>query len=353
MLIALVTDQHFGVRGSSTHFLDYFERFYQTVFFPILKERGIDTVIDLGDTFDVRKNINFLTLKRSKEMWFGPLKEQGIKLHSLVGNHTAFYKSTNEVNSMDLLVGQYPNITVYSEPKEVTFDGCDILMMPWINSENQEQCLSMLKSSNAQIMMGHFEIVGCLMDRDIVNDHGMKISEFSRYDMVLSGHFHHKSSTKNIEYLGSEYEMTWADYNDTKGFHIFDTETRELEFIKNPYKMFHKIWYDDEGKSNEEVLEVDFEKFRGCYVKIIKQTVNNHYLFDLFCDRLFQVDPVDIQIVDDHLNLNLIGASDIVDETEDTLEILTKYVNEMPEQNKDELNKLMRSLYLEALQMDS
>ena len=31
-----------------------------------------------------------------------------------------------------------------------------------------------------------------------------------------------------------------------RGFHIlFDTETRELEFIQNPYEMFHKIYYDD------------------------------------------------------------------------------------------------------------
>ena len=27
--------------------------------------------------------------------------------------------------------------------------------------------------------------------------------------------------------------MTWSDYNNQKGFHVFDTETREIEFIRH------------------------------------------------------------------------------------------------------------------------
>ena len=54
MKIALITDQHFGGKSDSNSFNDYIEKFYTNQFFPYLKENNIDTVIDLGDTFDRR-----------------------------------------------------------------------------------------------------------------------------------------------------------------------------------------------------------------------------------------------------------------------------------------------------------
>ena len=92
MKVAVITDQHFGVRGDSILFLDYYEKFYRDVFFPTLDARGIDTVLDLGDTFDRRKYVNFVTLRRAKQMYFDPLKERGITVHSVVGNHTTYFK---------------------------------------------------------------------------------------------------------------------------------------------------------------------------------------------------------------------------------------------------------------------
>ena len=39
--------------------------------------------------------------------------------------------------------------------------------------------------------------------------------------------------------------MTWSDYGQTKYFHIFDTETREIEAIPNPNTIFEKLMYND------------------------------------------------------------------------------------------------------------
>ncbi|NBP57189.1 hypothetical protein EBU71_11785 [bacterium] len=55
MKVVVITDQHFGARNDSIHFLDYYERFYRDTFFPTLEEHGINTVLILGDTFDRRK----------------------------------------------------------------------------------------------------------------------------------------------------------------------------------------------------------------------------------------------------------------------------------------------------------
>ena len=59
MKIALITDLHFGARNDNQGFANYFQRFYSQIFFPYLKEHNIDTVVDLGDTFDRRKFISF------------------------------------------------------------------------------------------------------------------------------------------------------------------------------------------------------------------------------------------------------------------------------------------------------
>ena len=58
MKIALITDTHFGARNDSLLFLDFFRKFYENIFFPTLKERGIKEIIHLGDVVDRRKFIN-------------------------------------------------------------------------------------------------------------------------------------------------------------------------------------------------------------------------------------------------------------------------------------------------------
>ncbi len=151
------------------------------------------------------------------------------------------------------------------------------------------------------------------------NDHGFDSKLFDKFDVVMSGHFHHKSTKGNINYLGAPYEMTWSDYNDPRGFHIFDTESRELTFIQNPFPMFHKVLYDDVNKTMEEVIEQDFSGFSNSFVKLIVRNKTNPYWFDIVVDKIEKTGVLDLQIVEDHLNLDLEDDADIVDEAEDTL----------------------------------
>jgi DNA repair exonuclease SbcCD nuclease subunit len=352
MKIGLVTDTHFGIRNDNVNFLDYFEKFYSKHFFPHLKEQGIDTIIHLGDIVDRRKYINYVTLRRMKEMFIDKCTEEGIELHVIVGNHDVPYKNTNDVNSMRELFDK-GNVNYYAEPTDLKFDGHDIHIMPWINNQNYAAAIQAMEDTPAQVLFGHLEIAGCLMDRGNMNEHGMKISDFTKFELVCSGHFHHKSTTKNIEYLGCPYELTWADYGDTKGFHIYDTDTRNLEFVRNPYSMFHKLFYNESGKTMDEILNVDFEGFRNTYVKVIKQKCDNPYWFDMYIDKLYKVDPLNIQIVDDHMNLDLEDDEDIVNEAEDTMTILSKYVGGLPDNvPKQRLDFLLRSLYNESLTIE-
>lgn len=352
MKVALVTDQHFGARNDSVRVHDYFEKFYEEVFFPYIDENGIDTIIDLGDTFDRRKYISFNSLKRAKEMFFQKCQDRNIQLHVIVGNHDAYYKNTLEVNSVDLLLEEYDNIKTYVEPEVIEVGGCEIMLVPWICDQNEEKTFVMADKTSAQVLFGHLELAGYEMYKGGIIDHGISDQWLRKFDLVCSGHYHHKSQNGCINYLGTAYEITWSDYNDQKGFHIFDTTTRSLEFIENPHKLFHKVWYDDTNLDMTGLLKQceQFEDFKGCSIKVIIKNKDNPMLFDLFMEKLEAADPMTIQVVTDHLHLDLEDDADIVDEAEDTLTILDSYVDGLEIKNdKQDLQLLLRSLYDEAL----
>ena len=243
MKIAIITDQHFGCRKNSKHFHDYFLKFYNDTFFPTLEKEGITTVIDMGDTFDSRKGVDFSSLAWAKDNYYDRLQKMGCEIHTIVGNHTAYYKNTNDVNAVDLLLREYDNVKIYSEATDIKIDNLNILLIPWINSENEKMTLQAIDKSKSKVAMNHLECKGFRIHRGFVMDQGTDVKTFDKFDRVYSGHYHTRSDDGRIYYLGNPYEMYWNDISDTRGFHIFDTETLEHTPIDNPHKMFYNIYY--------------------------------------------------------------------------------------------------------------
>lgn len=351
MKVAIINDTHFGVRGDSSVFLDHQEKFFSEVFFPTIDERNIKTVIDLGDTFDRRKYVNFLTLDRSRRFFFEPLKSRNVEYHGIVGNHSAYFTNTNEINSLTLLLEGYDNYHIYPEnPHEITLGSTSILLVPWISRDNQQACLKAIKESSAHILMGHFEIQGFEVMKGILCEHGLQKDLFSKYEAVYSGHFHHPSQLGNIKYLGAQYEMTWTDHGGKRGFHIFDTETRELEFIENPNHMFYKLTYDDVDMTLEDLADMDVSPLKGAYIKVVVQNRTNPYLFDMFMTKLSDCGAADVKSVEDSLSLESAGVTDILDETKNTQDILYEYVDSVDTNvDRNRVKSIVQMLYNEAL----
>ena len=348
MKVAIITDQHFGARNDSVNFLDFYEKFYRDVFFPKLKEEGIKTVLILGDTFDRRKYVNFYSLKRTKEMFFDILERELIDVYMLAGNHDTYFKNTNNVNSVDLLLREYENVVVLDTPQTIHLEygevNHDVCMIPWICPENYDRCMEEMKNTSADICMGHFEIDGFAMYRGL----------FNKFDFTFSGHYHHKSSNGDIYYLGNPYELTWQDYNDPRGFHLFDLSSRQLEFIQNPYTMFHKVTYDDKVESITDLTNKDFSSYTNTYVKVVVVNKTNPYLFDKFMNNLYNVNPADITIAEDLVDYSEGLDDEMVDQAEDTLTVLNKFVDNINEENIDnnKLKNILKELYVEALNQE-
>jgi DNA repair exonuclease SbcCD nuclease subunit len=271
-------------------------------------------------------------------------------LYALVGNHDVAYKNTLEVNSPNLLLKGYDNIKIYDEFETVDFDGIKVDVVPWICDENEADIFAKIKDSKAQICFGHFEISGFEMDKGNVCEVGIDKQALSKYDIVLTGHFHHKSNDGNITYVGTPYEMTWADFNDTKGFHIFDTDTRELEFVKNPFSMFHKIPYDDGQSDFESWKQYDFGSLKDTYIKVVVLNKQNPYLFDHVIDNFYKAGVADLAIVEDFSDVLINDDQELIDQAEDTMTILSKYIDNLPlDVEPEKLKSIMRELYIEAI----
>lgn len=349
MKVAIITDQHFGARNDSVTFLNFFQKFYDNVFFPTLDDHKIETVLVLGDTFDRRKYVNFYALQRAKEMFFDKLRERNIKVYMLAGNHDTYFKNTNEVNSPDLLLKEYDNITVIDTPQTISVYDTDICMMPWICPDNYVDSIDHMKNTKAEICMGHFEIAGFAMYRGMESHEGLGKENFEKFDMVFSGHYHHRSDDGHIYYLGNPYELTWQDYNDTRGFHLFDLGERRLDFVPNPYTMFARLSYDDK---ETEPIDLDSLDLKDMFVKLIVVNKTDYYKFDLFTQKLYNKGCHEIKIVED---MSEFEEGEIGEEInlEDTLSVLSHYIDSVEtDLDKENVKTFMKSLYTEAVNVE-
>ena len=349
MKVAVITDTHYGARKGSKLFHDYFEKFYRDVFFPNLKKYGIDTVIHLGDAFDSRRGIEFKSLQWAKRVVFDPLKEAGIKMHLIVGNHDAYYKNSNEINSVELLLTEYDNVIPYSKATEVNIDGLGILFIPWICEDNEKETLQLIKKTDSSFAMGHLELNGFRVNRQIVMDHGHESELYSKFTKVFSGHYHTRSDDGRVFYVGNPYEMFWTDVCDRRGFTILDTETLEHFHVDNPYQLFHNIYYED---TDHQLF--DATVYKDKIVKVVVKQKTDVKQFEKFIDKLYSVGVADLKIVENFEFGGWYGNEDsLVDiETEDTLSILNRYIDDSEVSlDKSKIQKVIRDVYQEACEL--
>ena len=343
MKVAIITDTHYGARKGSKLFQDYFELFYKNVFFPTLEQYGITTVIHMGDAFDSRKSIDYQSFEWAKRVVFEPLSKYNV--HLITGNHDCYYKNTNNVNSPNLLLQSYPNVKTYSSPTEIKVGNLNVLLIPWICMENEEQSLKAIKNTKSKIAMGHLELQGFNVNRSVVMEHGLEANIFKNFTKVFSGHYHTRSDNGTVFYLGNPYEMFWNDVNDPRGFTIFDTETLEHTPVNNPYRMFYNIYYED---TPHQIF--DASEYENKIVKVIVRKKSDTKQFEKFIDKLYSSNVSELKIVE---NFQIQEAENFeAFDSEDTMSILNRYIEEAEVTlDKSVVQKLLQEVYQEACEL--
>ena len=347
MKCAILNDTHCGARNSSDIFMEYQEKFYNDIFFPYLLENNIKKIIHLGDYYEHRKYVNFKALEHNRRIFLDKLREYDIHMDIIPGNHDVFYKNTNELCSLKELMGHYMDcVKIHMEPTVLQIDSLHVALIPWINAENYADTMDYIKKCKAPIVAGHFEFSGFEMYKGIPNPHGMDTKDFKRFELVLSGHFHTKSSKENIHYLGSQMEFTWGDCDDPKYFHVLDTETRELTPVHNPYTLHTKVVYNDEKMdyNGYDVTTLDNQ-----FVKVVVEKKTDYFAFDRFIDRIQQRPIHELKIAESFAEFLGDNVEDEEIQLDDTQVLLDSYVDAVEtEADKEKLKTLLRGLYVEA-----
>ena len=346
MKIALLNDTHFGCRNDNPAFIKYQNKFYDEVFFPYLVANNITTLVHLGDVVDRRKFINHNTAHNFRENFWHRLTNLKIDTHIIIGNHDTYYKNTNEVNAIENLnIG--PDVKIYTQPREVEFDGTKIQFLPWICDDNYDDSIHAIDHSNADICFGHLEIKGFEMHGGHMNEHGLSREQFRRFEKVLSGHFHKKSDDGHIFYLGTQYEIMWSDYKCPKGFHIFDTNTRELERVENPHRIFKKFVYDD---TTYDYTHQRLDNYNDCFVKLIVSQKTKEEMYNKLIEKFYNdINVHELVIVEDPTDIKSSVRDDVLEQGEDTLTFLRNYIDQVDtDLDKHKLKEFAKELYVEA-----
>ena len=358
MKIVVICDTHFGVKNGSDIFLNYQQRFFNEVFFPYCVKNNIKKILHLGDFYDHRRYINFKVLQRTNEFLMSKLSEYGMHMDIIPGNHDVFFKGTNDLCSLNEVLGKYPEvISVHMKPTVVSYDGLDIALLPWINAENYAESIRFIESAPAAWLGAHLELYGFEMMKGApATSHGMDAALFARYETVMSGHYHTKSQRDNIHYLGVAYEHTWADCNDPKYWHVIDTQTRELLPVRNDLCIFKKLVYDDTPYDApvEAVNRMDVSGVNGTFVKVIVAAKKDPFAFDKYLDRISAQEPFDLKIVENFAEYNSENVLDDEVNISDTSTLLNTYVDAVEtELDKDRIKGKLQELYVEAQTADA
>jgi hypothetical protein len=351
--LAFICDTHFGVRNDSPFFLDNALSFFENQFFPFLKDNNITQVIHLGDFFDRRKYVNFNTLSLVRKRFVDKLQEHNITFHITIGNHDTYFRNTNELNSLrELLTDRYDNIKLYENPTTINFDDFCFGIVPWVTKDNEAEVVDFISKCPCRMIGGHFEINGFQVVMGVKHSHGFTTEIFKRFDRVLSGHFHIKQSQGNIHYLGTQYQLNFSDVYSTKGFHVYDTETDEMDFIENVGNIFHVFNYDDSNQDEVKriVKFINETNLKNGFIRVTVRSKARQEIFDKFIDALWDKGIQDLSVVEDQIDHKTSGVE--FSESEDTMSIIGREIDAIERDvDKGKLKTLIRDLYMESLKI--
>jgi hypothetical protein len=337
------------------------EKFFSKKFFPYCEKHDIKHILHLGDLFDNRNHITIKTLNFTRKVFLEELRERNMYMDILPGNHDTSYKNTNDLCSLVEILRYYKDhVNVHMQPGYVNYDSFPVAIVPWISKDNQKECMDFIDTAKASMLVGHLELAGFkYIANSKIKSIGKDQSMFSKYDMVLSGHYHTKSVNKNIYYLGSQYQFNWSDVDDRKYFHVFDTETRELTPVEFKDRIYHRFYYNDEKAETVNDLIV---KSKHCkknihnhYVRVIVQKKKDFHLFDQFVSHIKSFDPFDLNIIENFDNIIDDANNDESMIIEDTSTLIDNYVDNSLETdlNKEKVKMLLQELYIEASTIES
>lgn len=335
--VAIITDTHFGVRGESSVWLAAHEKMLKE-FFDDVVDNNINTIWMLGDIVDSRKSISSKLIKWIYTNWTKPIIDNGLKVELIIGNHDTYYRSTNTPNLPFELFSGVNEINVYvDDPVEIKGpNNTSVLMVPWLSPENMTK-FDLAMKKKYDVVCGHFDIVGCLMQGGQVSEHGLSPDTFKKHGRVFSGHYHKKSTYNNIEYLGNPVATNWGESVDPHGWHFWDG--KDLTFRQFEYKLYDRIHVNHENK-------IEYEWNGAKFIKIYVKKRNEFFLNQLINSIRDNNEVLQLQIVDESDEAIADNISfDVEELKDDLLTLMLRTVDESQYEDPSSMKLLLSELH--------
>ena len=330
-------DVHFGVKNGCQIMLQHQINFLYEHLIPFCQANHIKSILQTGDLFDVRKTTNNLVLPAVKQL-LEDLIDQEIDFNGIVGNHDLPYKHSSKFNTPSVHLSEY-----YSVVESFKTIG-NIDFIGWIHDGNRDEILAKVTQSKSRFCFGHFKFAGFEMSKGYICEHGMDSTLFSRYELVISGHYHSISKKDNVVYVGTPLQYTWGDYNENRGFWVFDDEYGTISFVKNSNELFVKILYD------EDTMYQDVTSLENKWVRVTVKNKTDQKKFDSFIDKINKAKPAELKVIEDLVKHNENYKTDSVDIT-NAPSIMKQYVEQTVFPNLDStiIFDRLNDIYKEAL----
>lgn len=347
MKIAILNDLHFGVRNTNQRFKSECDIFLNDTFFPFIEKNNIKILFIAGDFFDERRAVSTAALNYGKH-FLEKINEKEIRTFMILGNHDIHLRNSLYPNSISPIIGDLPYINLIDEPTDIIIDNIKFLFIPWICQENYDKCLKSIENTNALYAVTHLDVKGSI-DHGVVLNGGFDSELFDKFHYVLNGHIHTRGLNGRVLNLGTQYQWSWSDYGQIKGFHVFDTEKKEIEFVSNPRKIFLKFYSDGNNIENLSIKEwsKSIHLENESFIKFIMNGPISKKMTK-FIDDLSINHTIDVQNLFTSSAENIINDNVIIGGT--TLDFLIEEINNSTTHlKKDILIKFATQLHVEAL----
>jgi DNA repair exonuclease SbcCD nuclease subunit len=348
-------DLHLGVHPLQ---LDEYVHIVENYFFkeaiPYIEanyEDG-DVIVQLGDVFDNRTAINI------KAMCVGIRIFEALSsicdVHVLCGNHDMYQEKSREYISINAL--KFKNVHLHTSPNEIKLGGRRVLMCPYVHSTKELKDIISNEDYNSSLLFAHTDLYGARWgaSKSDVCDFGLRIDDYSKFDLVVSGHIHIRQKIKNVLFTGTPYHLSRKDIGNKKGFHVIDMETLACQFVENTISPEYVVLEVNENSDFSKIEEI-IEGKNWVDLKVNISEMESSPNLKKKVQRISETGRVkSVSYVDDVAALNPLFVDEskieILPSSWDLQALSTEYINQNIEDSelKDKVLELIREMIIEV-----
>ena len=202
------------------------------------------SIIHCGDFFHDRKAIKPEVLHYAGG-WLQRVREAGVELHVLVGNHDLSLSGdgTTSANILQTYAEVYGAFTPKKWPAGPLF-----CFLPYaVNAEEVREWTKAYPLGSiliAHLGIGDPKYAACVpTDYEVPGSINVSDLHPERFSQVFLGHYHHgQQLTDNVRYVGSPLQLSFKETCEDKGWILYDSDTNRVTHIPNTISpRFHKL----------------------------------------------------------------------------------------------------------------